>query len=193
MVMQQALRPHAIAGVALALGASLIALTPATAPSPAVPHVYLPAIQLTGGDPNTALENLISTLDSNLNSDMSTLESDVTSGLSTLESALTSDLSGLGLSGLDSDLVQGFSALESDVTSGFSTLSGDLTTLLDGNGVSVDNWLEAINEKIAGLDSDLLNSLQGIDTLLGNGVGQLVNIDYILFIECGVACADFAP
>ena len=50
MVKQHALRPHAIAGVALALGASLIALTPATAPSPAVPHVDLPAIQLTSND-----------------------------------------------------------------------------------------------------------------------------------------------
>jgi hypothetical protein len=199
MVMQQALRPHAIAGVALALGASLIALTPVTAPSPAVPHVYAPEVQLVVG-PTIVFPDPLSGVENVLNSDFATLESDVTHGFSTLETDLTSDLSGLGsLSGLDSDLVNGLSALESDVTSGFSTLNGDLTSLLDGNGVSIDNWLLAINEKLSA-GSDLLNSLQGIDTLLGNGdnllsngVGQLVNIDEILFVMCGVACADFTP
>jgi hypothetical protein len=195
--MQQALRPHAIAGLALAVGAGLIVLNPVTAPSPAVPHVYLSDVQLAAG-PTIVLPDPLSGIENVLTSDFSTLESDVTHGFSTLESDLTSDLSGLGtLSGLDSNLVSGFSTLESDLTSGFTTLTEALIGYpndLPGTN-SIEDWLERLHTDLDGsaTDSSFVTTLQNIDTLLSNGVGQLVNIDYILFIECGVACADFAP
>jgi hypothetical protein len=179
LVMQQALHPYAIAGVALAVGASLIALTPVTAPSPAVPHVYLPEVQLVVG-PTIVLPDPLSGVENVLNSDFATLESDVTHGFSTLETDLSSDLSGLGsLSGLDSDLVNGLSTLESDVNTGFSTLNADLTSLLDGSGVSVDSWLLAINEKLSA-GSDLLNSLGDINNSLQGIYGELFTaVDYL--------------
>lgn len=144
--MPQVLRPYATAGVALVgagLIASVFAVTPATAPSPGVPHVDIPAIQLASNDPNAAIESLLSTLDS-----------DLTHGFSTLESSLTTDLSGLGLSNLDSDLAQGFSTLESDVASGFATLDQELlygSDLLNSLG-AINNSLDYISSALSQAD-----------------------------------------
>ena len=171
--MQQALRPYATAGVALVgagLIASVFAVTQTTAPSPGIPHVNAPAIQLTAGDPNVALENLISTLDSNLNSDFTALESDFTSGLSALESGLTTGFSGLGVAGLDSDLVSGFSTLDGDLT----TLDSDLTTgfgqvleALVGPG-SITNLLQDINNGITTGDLYLQDALGLLGEIVTN-------------------------
>jgi hypothetical protein len=189
MVMQQALRPYVTAGVAL-VGASLIAVTPVTAPSPGVPHVYLPAIQLTAGDPNAAIESLLSTLDSNLNSDLSTLEIDVTNGFSTLESDLTGGLSGLGsLSGLDSDLVSGFSALESDVTSGFTTLTEALIGYpndIAGTN-SLEDWLVRIHDDLDG-PSTFASNIADMDTILHSIYGELFDgVGYLSEIASNTA------
>jgi hypothetical protein len=125
MVVHQALRPYATAGVAL-LGASLIAVTPVTAPSPGVPQVQVRAVQLldadaaAAGDPFSGVETLLSTLTSDLNADFTTLDS--------------------GLTTLDSDVTSGFSALDSD----FATLFGNGSDSLNANFGTIETLLREV-------------------------------------------------
>ena len=185
--MHRALRPYA-AGVAL-VGASLIAVTPVTAPSPGVPHVYVPAIQLTSNDPNAILENLISTLDTNLNSDLSTLEIEVTNGFSALESDVTSGLStldsDLGLTGalstdlfhLGNDVDTELALLNANLLDGFTNATTELTDIAQelGSGGAIDGDLNTIYIQLGG-------ELGTIDV-------QLQDITEVLLNMCASACA----
>jgi hypothetical protein len=144
-MMQQALRPYAVAGIAILGTGSLMAFTPVAAP---LPDVHVPAIQLTS--------------DSGLLGDFSSLFGDVTGGtsgtggLGDLAGDLTGLLGGLNPSSLLSDLPGLASVDSAPATSSLLTpyieLFTNSFTNLQGIGTEFANvTLPLLQEALQGL------------------------------------------
>jgi hypothetical protein len=144
-MMQQALRPYAVAGIAILGTGSLMAFTPVAAP---LPDVHVPAIQLTS--------------DSGLLGDFSSLFGDVTGGtsgtggLGDLAGDLTGLLGGLNPSSLLSDLPGLASVDPAPATSSLLTpyieLFTNSFTNLQGIGTEFANvTLPLLQEALQGL------------------------------------------
>jgi hypothetical protein len=145
--MENAVRPYAAMGTAL-LGAALIAVIPAVAPTISAIHVQSPAVELTATadafldlanalDPSASTDGLIAVannLDSFLdlfgNPTVNLADTLATDFIGYLDVGSSVNSIPALIEGLDSDLNTGLSALDADITGAITTLDTDLATSL---------------------------------------------------------------
>ncbi len=145
--MENAVRPYAAMGTAL-LGAALIAVIPAVAPTISAIHVQSPAVELTATadafldlanalDPSASTDGLIgvaNNLDSFLdlfgNPTVNLADTLATDFIGYLDVGSSVNSIPALIEGLDSDLNTGLSALDADITGAITTLDTDLATSL---------------------------------------------------------------
>jgi hypothetical protein len=182
-----ALRPYA-AGCAALLGAALIAVIPAVAPS--IPHIQAqsPEVALASTadafldlanalDPSASTDGLIGVA-TNLDSFLDLFGTPTVNVVDTLTSDFIADV-GIGseVGTIDGDLNAGFALLDSD----FGTLETALTTGLSSLGSdlslgSISTALGQIDSDIVGVDSDLDLGFRNLFEALTNDLSPLSTI-----------------
>jgi hypothetical protein len=171
-----ALRPYAAVGTAL-LGAALIAVIPAVAPTISAIHVQSPAVELTATadafldlanalDPSASTDGLIGVAN-NFDSFLDLFGNPTVNVADTLA---TDFIGYLDLGSSVNSIPGLLETLGTDVTTGINTLDFDL-----GNDLGI---LEiAFNTDVANLDTDLNTGFGLLDTDLGSVTNGLGTID----------------
>jgi hypothetical protein len=185
-----ALRPYAAVGTAL-LGAALIAVIPAVAPTISSIHVQSPAVELTATadafldlanalDPSASTDGFIGVAN-NLDSFLDLFGNPTVNVADTLA---TDFIGYLDLGSSVNSIPDLLGTLTGDVTGGFTTLGTDLGNLGLAFSTAISGLEGDLNTGFGTLDSDLggiTTALGGLDTIntsintLETNIGELFN------------------